>query len=188
MFIPRTLADRGSRAVHPGAMGRALAIAGIVALALFLILSANITVGQENLEVGQLAPRDIRAPIRGDLRLGEPDRCGPRRRRGRGDADHRDDQVAGRQPRGPAPQLRHHGATGGAHPRASRRGAADRRRGRRAPRHRCRPARNRPASRSRRDGRRALGRRRRRRSRRGRHDPGRPDQRGRAERHPRRGA
>ncbi len=63
MFIPRTLADRGSRAVHPGAMGRALAIGGIVALALFLILSANITVGQENLEVGQLAPRDIRAPI-----------------------------------------------------------------------------------------------------------------------------
>ncbi len=63
MFIPRTLAERGSRAVHPGAMGRALAIGGIVALALFLILSANITVGQENLEVGQLATRDIRAPI-----------------------------------------------------------------------------------------------------------------------------
>jgi putative nucleotidyltransferase with HDIG domain len=62
VFIPRTLAERGGRAVHPGALGRALAITGAVALALFLILSANITVGQENLEVGQLAPRDIRAP------------------------------------------------------------------------------------------------------------------------------
>ncbi len=63
MFIPRTLAEHGSRAVHPGALGRALAITGIVALSLFLVLSANITVGQENLEVGQLAQRDIRAPI-----------------------------------------------------------------------------------------------------------------------------
>jgi putative nucleotidyltransferase with HDIG domain len=62
VFIPRTLAERGGRAVHPGALGRALVITGIVAVSLFLILSANITVGQENLEVGQLAPRDIRAP------------------------------------------------------------------------------------------------------------------------------
>ena len=41
---------------------RALIIVAVVAAALFMVLSANITVGQENLEVGQLAPRDIRAP------------------------------------------------------------------------------------------------------------------------------
>ena len=34
----------------------------MVAVALFLVLSANITLGQENLEVGQIARRDIRAP------------------------------------------------------------------------------------------------------------------------------
>ncbi len=61
MFIPRTLAEQGSRA-SSGALGRALIVGAIVATALFLILSANITLGQENLEVGELAPRDIRAP------------------------------------------------------------------------------------------------------------------------------
>ena len=61
MFIPRTLAELEGR---PGnaALGRALIVTGLVAAALFLVLSANITVGQENLEVGQVAPRDIRAP------------------------------------------------------------------------------------------------------------------------------
>jgi putative nucleotidyltransferase with HDIG domain len=61
MFIPRTLAADG---IGPGggALGRALIVAGIVAAALFLVLSANITLGQENLEEGELAPRDIRAP------------------------------------------------------------------------------------------------------------------------------
>ena len=61
MFIPRTLAEQGSRA-SSGALGRALIVFAIVAGSLFLILSANITVGQENLEVGEIAPRDIRAP------------------------------------------------------------------------------------------------------------------------------
>jgi putative nucleotidyltransferase with HDIG domain len=61
MFIPRTLAELEGR---PGnaALGRALIVIAIVATALFLVLSANITLGQENLEVGQVAPRDIRAP------------------------------------------------------------------------------------------------------------------------------
>jgi putative nucleotidyltransferase with HDIG domain len=60
MFIPRTLAEHEEAVTRRGA-GRALAIIAIVAAALFLVLSANITLGQENLEVGQLAPRDIRA-------------------------------------------------------------------------------------------------------------------------------
>jgi cyclic-di-AMP phosphodiesterase PgpH len=60
MFIPRTLAEHEDAVTRRGA-GRALAIIAIVAAALFLVLSANITLGQENLEVGQLAPRDIRA-------------------------------------------------------------------------------------------------------------------------------
>ena len=59
MFIPRTLAQTDPRA--GGALARAVIVAGLVATAIFIILSANITVGQENLEVGQLAPRDIRA-------------------------------------------------------------------------------------------------------------------------------
>jgi cyclic-di-AMP phosphodiesterase PgpH len=61
MFIPRTLAELEGR---PGnaALGRALLVIAIVATALFLVLSANITLGQENLEIGQVAPRDIRAP------------------------------------------------------------------------------------------------------------------------------
>ena len=61
MFIPRTLAELEGR---PGnaALGRALIVAALVAISLFLVLSANITLGQENLEEGQVAPRDIRAP------------------------------------------------------------------------------------------------------------------------------
>jgi cyclic-di-AMP phosphodiesterase PgpH len=60
MFIPRTLAEQHGRPGE-GALTRAVVVAAIVAVALFIILSANITVGQENLEVGQIAPRDIRA-------------------------------------------------------------------------------------------------------------------------------
>jgi putative nucleotidyltransferase with HDIG domain len=60
MFIPRTLLQEARRPGESGA-GRALVVAGIVAAALFFVLSANITLGQENLAVGQLAPRDIRA-------------------------------------------------------------------------------------------------------------------------------
>ena len=60
MFIPRTL----NEARHTGnaMLWRAVIVAGVVAAALFLVLSANITLGQENLEVGQIAERDIRAP------------------------------------------------------------------------------------------------------------------------------
>jgi cyclic-di-AMP phosphodiesterase PgpH len=59
MFIPRTLAQADPRAGR--GLPRALIVIAIVAAALFLILSANITVGQENLAVGEIAPRDIRA-------------------------------------------------------------------------------------------------------------------------------
>jgi putative nucleotidyltransferase with HDIG domain len=59
MFIPRTLAEADSRPGH--GLPRALIVIAIVAAALFLIMSANITVGQENLSVGEIAPRDIRA-------------------------------------------------------------------------------------------------------------------------------
>ena len=59
MFIPRTLGEQrdGGRA----SVWRALFVVAVVAAAIFAVLSANITVGQENLEVGQIAPRDIRA-------------------------------------------------------------------------------------------------------------------------------
>jgi putative nucleotidyltransferase with HDIG domain len=59
MFIPRTLAQDDPRAGT--GLARALIVTVLVALALFLVLSANITVGQENLAVGEIAPRDIRA-------------------------------------------------------------------------------------------------------------------------------
>jgi hypothetical protein len=59
MFIPRTLAQADPRAGR--GLARALIVIALVAAALFLVLSANITVGQENLEEGQIAPRDIRA-------------------------------------------------------------------------------------------------------------------------------
>ena len=59
MFIPRTLNEvrRSGNAM----LWRAIAVGAIVAAFLFLILSANITLGQENLEVGQITERDIRA-------------------------------------------------------------------------------------------------------------------------------
>ena len=61
MFIPRTLAELEG---PPGsaALGRALIVVALVTAALFLVLSANITLGQENLADGEIAPRDIRAP------------------------------------------------------------------------------------------------------------------------------
>ena len=59
MFIPRTLSEvpRSGNAM----LWRAIGVGAIGAVALFLVLSANITLGQENLEVGQIAERDIRA-------------------------------------------------------------------------------------------------------------------------------
>ena len=59
MFIPRTLAQSDPRAGR--GLARALIVIALVGTALFLVLSANITVGQENLVEGQIAPRDIRA-------------------------------------------------------------------------------------------------------------------------------
>ena len=70
MFIPRTLAQADPRSGGPQA--RALIIVAILAATLFTILSANITLGQENLDVGQLAPRDIRAQR--DLTFTSPSR------------------------------------------------------------------------------------------------------------------
>jgi putative nucleotidyltransferase with HDIG domain len=61
LFIPRTLAEQDARGGQV-ALLRAVLIGAIVAIALFFVLSANITVGQEDLAEGQLAPRDIRAP------------------------------------------------------------------------------------------------------------------------------
>lgn len=61
MFIPRTLSEAANRPGNP-MLWRALGVAGLVAAVLFLILSANITLGQENLAEGQVAERDIRAP------------------------------------------------------------------------------------------------------------------------------
>jgi len=60
MFIPRTLAEEHGGPGR-GAVTRAVVMAALVAVALFAILSANITLGQENLDIGQIAPRDIRA-------------------------------------------------------------------------------------------------------------------------------
>ncbi|MEO6578962.1 MAG: HDIG domain-containing metalloprotein [Candidatus Limnocylindria bacterium] len=58
MFIPRTLSESGGSS----SAWRAVAVAAIVAASLFLILSANITLGQEDLAAGEVAERDIRAP------------------------------------------------------------------------------------------------------------------------------
>jgi putative nucleotidyltransferase with HDIG domain len=60
MFIPRTLAELDSRPGR-GTLLRAVVVALLVAASLFLILSANITLGQEDLQAGQIAERDIRA-------------------------------------------------------------------------------------------------------------------------------
>jgi cyclic-di-AMP phosphodiesterase PgpH len=60
VFIPRTLAELDRRPGR-GTVVRALVIGFLVAASLFLILSANITLGQEDLEEGQIAERDIRA-------------------------------------------------------------------------------------------------------------------------------
>ena len=61
MFIPRTLAELEGRPGQ-GALLRAIIVGGIVAIGLFLVLSANITLGQESLTIGDIATRDIRAP------------------------------------------------------------------------------------------------------------------------------
>jgi cyclic-di-AMP phosphodiesterase PgpH len=60
MFIPRTLAELDRRPA-PGTVLRAAVVAVVVAIALFAVLSANITLGQEDLEAGEIAERDIHA-------------------------------------------------------------------------------------------------------------------------------
>ena len=62
MFIPRTLSNLSDGRPGGGALTRAVVVGGVAAVALFFVLSANITLGQEDLEVGQIAERDIRAP------------------------------------------------------------------------------------------------------------------------------
>jgi cyclic-di-AMP phosphodiesterase PgpH len=59
MFIPRTLSE--VRRADTAMVWRAVGVAAVASAILFLILSANITLGQENLEEGQIAERDIRA-------------------------------------------------------------------------------------------------------------------------------
>ena len=60
MFIPRTLAELDRRP-PPGTVLRAVVVTLLVAASLFIVLSANITLGQEDLAAGQIAERDIRA-------------------------------------------------------------------------------------------------------------------------------
>ena len=60
MFIPRTLAELDRRPGR-GTLLRAVVVALLVAASLFLVLSANITLGQEDLQAGQIAERDVRA-------------------------------------------------------------------------------------------------------------------------------
>jgi cyclic-di-AMP phosphodiesterase PgpH len=102
VFIPRTLATDGS-GTGSGAAGRAVVVGAMVAFALFLVLSANITLGQENLVVGEVAPRDIRAPSEvtfdsasrtEEARDAAEDIVEPITRRIAVPADNREDQLA----------------------------------------------------------------------------------------------
>ena len=101
MFIPRTLAELEGR---PGnaALGRALITVAVVTAALFLVLSANITLAQEDLAVGEVAPRDSRAPreetfVSGSLttvaREAAADQVDPILTRIKVPADNREDQL-----------------------------------------------------------------------------------------------
>ena len=101
MFIPRTLAELEGR---PGnaAIGRALIVGVIVTAALFVVLSANITLGQENLEVGDVATRDIGAPREVtfdstsqtlEAREAAAEEVSPLTRQVKPPADNRDDQL-----------------------------------------------------------------------------------------------
>ncbi len=102
MFIPRTLAADGT-GPRSGALGRALIVTTIVAASLFLVLSANITLGQENLAVGQVAPRDIRAPrevtfdsrsLTDEARAAAAEDVSPLTTNIKPPTDNRDDQLA----------------------------------------------------------------------------------------------
>ncbi len=102
MFIPRTLAELDGQPGR-GALLRALIVIVASAAALFLILSANITLGQENLEEGQIAPRDIRSPRDAtfdsesqtrDARDAAADEVPPITEQIKPPADNREDQLA----------------------------------------------------------------------------------------------
>ncbi len=102
MFIPRTLAELEGRRPGNAALGRALIVAAVVTAALFVVLSANITLGQENLEVGDVATRDIGAPREVtfdsasqtlDAREAAADEVSPLTRQVKPPADNRDDQL-----------------------------------------------------------------------------------------------
>jgi putative nucleotidyltransferase with HDIG domain len=60
MFIPRTLAETES--ARGGAWVRALAVALVLAAALWGVLTFNVSAGQVDLQVGDVAPEEIRAP------------------------------------------------------------------------------------------------------------------------------
>ena len=117
MFIPRTLAQDDPRAGR--GLGRALIVTVLVALALFLCCRRTSPSARRTWRSGR-SPRATSVPARRDVHVGEPHRgvAGAGRRRGR--ARHRDDQVADRQPGGPAPRLRHDGPAGCARARAAR--------------------------------------------------------------------
>ncbi|HET6381029.1 MAG TPA: HDIG domain-containing protein [candidate division Zixibacteria bacterium] len=61
MFIPRTLAETEDR--DRGPWLRAVLVALALAAALWAVLTVNVTTGQVNLQVGDVAPEDIRAPF-----------------------------------------------------------------------------------------------------------------------------
>jgi cyclic-di-AMP phosphodiesterase PgpH len=61
MFIPRTLGER-TAPLGRGPLARAIAVTAVLAAALAAILTFSITPGQVALDVGQVAPQDIRAP------------------------------------------------------------------------------------------------------------------------------
>lgn len=61
MFIPRTLAEKESSG--RAAWARAAIVGGILALALFAVLSVNVGTGQVNLVAGDVAQDNITAPI-----------------------------------------------------------------------------------------------------------------------------
>ena len=60
MFIPRTLAQ--TEGPGPRAWARAAIVGILLSGAIFVVLSANVTTGQVNLTVGDVAQADIRAP------------------------------------------------------------------------------------------------------------------------------
>ena len=61
-FIPRTLAELGDGGPGRAAVLRAALIVSMLALAIFAVLTVSLTPSQVNLEVGDIAEADVRAP------------------------------------------------------------------------------------------------------------------------------